>query len=107
MAESDNFFQKAFYLGVGMASYAVEKANDKLQELKQQAEKLANNPDFSQEIQKMAEEMVDKGKMSTDEARSFVSEMMKKAQLQTSQSNSKQESSHQPRTIEIISDDDE
>lgn len=107
MTESDNLLQKAFYLGVGMASYAVEKANDKFQEFKEQAEKLASNPDFTQQIQKMAEEMVNKGKMSAEEARNFVDEMMKQAQSQTSNNKSKEETSNQPRTIEIVSDDEE
>jgi len=106
MAESENIFQKALYLGIGIAGYAAEKAGDTLQELKQQTEKVINNPDFAQEIQKIADEMVKKGKMTTDEARSFVDETIKQAQQkQTVKGNNNNES--QPRTIEIITDDDE
>ena len=107
MADSDQFFQKAFYLGVGMASYAMEKANDKFQELKQQAEKLAQTPDFTLQIQKMAEEMVNKGKMSTEEARNFVEEMMKQVQPKSDNDPANSPSSSQPRPIDIILDDDE
>lgn len=107
MTESENILQKAFYVGVGIATYAVEKANDKFQELKQEAEKLANNPDFIPQIQKMAEEMVNKGKMTAEEARNFVDEMIKQAQSQVNNNQPKQEESNQPRTIEIVSDDEE
>ena len=43
MKESDNFFQKAFYAGIGVAGFAIEKANDNLQEL-MQASKSCYNP---------------------------------------------------------------
>lgn len=107
MPESENLLQKAFYLGVGMASYAVEKANDTLQELKQQAEKLANTADFPQQIQKMADEMVSKGKMNAEEARNFVEEMMRQAQQKPSGKNNQDNTSNQPRTIDIITEEDE
>ena len=103
MAESENLLQKAFYLGVGIAGFAVEKANDTLQELKQQAEAITSYPNFPQKLQEIADEMVSKGKMNTEEARKFVEEMLQK---QTSDSNISNESSA-PRTIEIIVDDDE
>lgn len=103
MADSENLLQKAFYLGVGIASYAVEKANDKFQELKQQAQKIALTPDFPQQLQKMTDDMVSKGKMSAEEARNFVDEMLKQSQgLKNNDSNPPS----QPRTIEIITDDD-
>jgi polyhydroxyalkanoate synthesis regulator phasin len=108
MAESENIFQKALYLGIGIAGYAAEKAGDTLQELKQQTEKVINNPDFAQEIQKIADDMVKKGKMTTDEARNFVNETIKQAQQkQAVKENKNDESTSQPRTIEIITDDDE
>ncbi|MBL1209640.1 hypothetical protein [Geminocystis sp. GBBB08] len=105
MADSENLFQKAFYLGVGIASYAVEKANDKFQELRQQAQKIALTPDFPQQLQKMADDMVNKGKMSAEEARNFVDEILKQSQSQ----NIKNENTNppsQPRTIEIVTEDD-
>jgi len=108
MTESENLLQKAFYLGVGIASYAVEKASDKFQELKQQAEKIALTPDFPQQLQKMADDMVNKGKMTAEEARGFVDEMLKKSASQVIDKDADAEKkSAQPRTIEIITDDDE
>ena len=103
MAESENLLQKAFYLGVGIAGFAVEKASDTLQELKQQAEAFTSYPNFPQKLQEIADEMVNKGKMNTEEARKFVEEMLQK---QTSSSNISDESSA-PRTIEIIVDDED
>jgi polyhydroxyalkanoate synthesis regulator phasin len=103
MAESENLLQKAFYLGVGLAGLAVEKANDKLNELKQQAEAIASTPNFPQKLQEMADEMVNKGKINTEEARKFVEEML---QQQTSSNNIADQSSA-PRKIEIIVDDED
>ncbi|MGI0479641.1 phasin family protein [Geminocystis sp. CENA526] len=105
MAESENLLQKAFYLGVGIASYAVEKANDKFQELKQQAEKIAFTPDFPQQLQKMADDMVNKGKMTAEEARTFVDEMLKQQNQNLKNDTPNQPS--QPRPIEIITDEDD
>ena len=48
--------QRAVYLGVGLASYAGEKANQKLAELRT-------------ETQKLADEMVKRGEMTTEEGR--------------------------------------
>ncbi|MBD2664662.1 hypothetical protein B6N60_01933 [Richelia sinica FACHB-800] len=87
--------QKAFYLGVGIASYAGEKAGGKLAELRSQ-------------VQKLADEMVAKGEMTTEEARRFVEEMMKQAQQpQTSGETPEQTAPSEPRRIEIIGDDEE
>lgn len=105
MTDSENLLQKAFYLGVGITSYAVEKANDKFQELKQQAEKITLNADFPQELQKMADDMVSKGKMSAQEARNFVDEMLKQSQSQGNKKDNNNSPS-QPRTIEIVMDDE-
>jgi polyhydroxyalkanoate synthesis regulator phasin len=87
--------QKAFYLGVGIASYAGEKAGGKLSELRSQ-------------VQKLADEMVAKGEMSTEEARRFVEDMMKQAQQQPiSQETSTKTASSEPRRIEILEEDEE
>lgn len=106
MADSENLLQKAFYLGVGIASYAVEKANDKFQELKQQAEKIANTPDFPQQLQKMADDMVNKGKMTAEEARTFVDDMVKQSKSPTIKNDTSSQSAP-PRTIEIITDEED
>ncbi len=86
--------QKAFYLGVGLASYASEKAGGRLTELRSQ-------------VQKLADEMVAKGEMNTEEARRFVEDMMKQAQQQPpSDANAPQKPASEPRRIEILEDDE-
>jgi polyhydroxyalkanoate synthesis regulator phasin len=84
--------QKAVYLGIGLASYAGEKAGGKLSELKAQ-------------VQKLADEMVERGEMSTEEARKFVDEMVSRAQQApiAAEPNAPSE----PRRIEILLDDDD
>ncbi len=91
MAGLSDIVQKAFYLGVGLAATAGEKAGEKLTELRAQA-------------QKLADEMVAKGEMTAEESRHFVDDMMQQAQQPTvkSSSNAKTE----PRRIEIIDDDE-
>ena len=92
MAGFGDIVQKAVYLGVGLAAYAGEKAGSKLSELRSQ-------------IQKLADEMVERGEMTTDEARRFVEDMMKQAQTPPSQSdNSQEQTPNQPRRIEILED---
>jgi polyhydroxyalkanoate synthesis regulator phasin len=87
--------KKAFYLGVGLASYAGEKAGGTLSEMRSQA-------------QKLADEMVARGEMNTEEARRFVEDMMKQAQQQTvsGESTEKQPPS-EPRRIEILEEDEQ
>ncbi|MBD2388852.1 phasin family protein [Cylindrospermum sp. FACHB-282] len=87
--------QKAFYLGVGLASYAGEKAGGKLAEVRSQA-------------QKLADEMVAKGEMTTDEARRFVEDMMKQVQHpQASVETPEKTAPSEPRRIEILEEDEE
>lgn len=92
MAGLGDMVQKAFYLGVGLASYAGEKATGKIAELREQA-------------QKLADEMVERGEMSTEEARRFVEDMMK--QTQPPKQTAAQATPREPRRIEIIEDDEE
>jgi len=85
--------QKAVYLGIGVASYAGEKAGEKLGELRVQ-------------VQKLADEMVERGEMSAEDARKFVDEMVSRAQQPPSvQSNDPRPS--EPRKIEILDDNEE
>ncbi|MGB6296986.1 MAG: hypothetical protein WBF90_12490 [Rivularia sp. (in: cyanobacteria)] len=86
--------KKAFYLGVGLASYASEKAGGTLAELRSQA-------------QKLADEMVAKGEMNSEEARKFVEDMMKQAQTGNVGSGSETTTRTEPRRIEILDDGDE
>ena len=87
--------QKAVYLGVGLASYAGEKASKKLTELRSEA-------------QKLADEMVKRGEMTTEEAKAFVENMMNQAVMQKPPVEASQETKpNEPRRIEIISEDED
>jgi polyhydroxyalkanoate synthesis regulator phasin len=92
MAGFGDLVQKAFYLGVGVASYAAEKAGSTLTELRSQA-------------QKLADELVARGEITTEEAKKMVDEMVIKAQ-QTPPS-APGEPPAEPRRIEILSEDEE
>lgn len=94
MAGFGDLVQKAFYLGVGIASYATEKAGSTLGELRSQA-------------QKLADEMVARGEITAEDAKKMVDEMVSKAQQQPPvQSSSATGKPSQPRRIEILSEDD-
>jgi polyhydroxyalkanoate synthesis regulator phasin len=94
-----NIVQKAFYLGMGLASLATEKASSTLSELRIQASKLA-------------EELVERGEMNTDEARKFVDDLVGQAQQgrnpEDGNEKLKDAAAKTPRTIDIedISDSD-
>jgi polyhydroxyalkanoate synthesis regulator phasin len=95
MAGFGDIVQKAFYLGVGLASYASERAGGKLSELRSQ-------------VQKLADEMVAKGEMNTEEARRFVEDMMKQAQQPpASDTPIEKTSPAEPRRIEILEEDEQ
>ena len=95
MAGFEDVVKKAFYLGVGFAAYAQEKAGDTLKDLRNQA-------------QKLSEEMIARGEMTTEEARKFVDDIVKQAQLDMEQASPNQDDkkAKAPRRIEIISDDE-
>jgi polyhydroxyalkanoate synthesis regulator phasin len=91
--------QKAVYIGIGAASYAGEKAGSKLGE-------------FGGQLQKLADEMVERGEMTTEEARRYVDEKMKMAQQefenlsqQAQQAQKTQDKPKEPRRIEIVDDE--
>ncbi|NEQ95338.1 MAG: hypothetical protein F6K30_01160 [Cyanothece sp. SIO2G6] len=67
MAGLSDVVQKAFYLGVGIASFAGEKAGENLVKLRSQA-------------QKLADEMVERGELTTEEAKKLVDDMVRRAQ---------------------------
>lgn len=92
MAGFGDLVQKAFYLGVGIASYAGEKAGTTLSELRSQA-------------QKLADEMVARGEITTDEAKRMVDDMVNRAQQQRSTTASEQAQPSEPRRIEILDDE--
>jgi len=86
--------QKAVYLGIGIASYAGEKANEKLSEVRVQ-------------VQQLADDMVERGEMTAEEARKFVDEMLVKAQQQVvAETPKEQERPAEPRRIEILDPDE-
>jgi polyhydroxyalkanoate synthesis regulator phasin len=87
-----NIVQKAFYLGMGLASLATEKANATVAELREQATKLT-------------EDLVERGEMTTDEARKFVDDLIRQAQ-QPNPDKIDADSRQAPRSIEILNDDD-
>ena len=74
--------QKAVYLGIGVAAYAGEKAGTKLNELPAQ-------------LQKLADEFVDRGEMTAEEAKRYVDDLIQKAQ--------KEADAHQSRPAEPTS----
>ena len=90
MANFGDLVQKAFYLGVGVASYAAEKAGTTLGELRSQA-------------QKIADEMVARGEMTADEAKHMVDEMVSRAQKDAASGNAAPTT--EPRRIEILDDE--
>lgn len=92
MAGFGNIVQKAFYLGVGLATYAGEKAGSTLTELRGQA-------------QKLAEELVERGEMTTEEARKLVDDLMQQAQQQPVKPSDNPPAA-EPRRIEIISEEE-
>lgn len=92
MASFEDIAKKAFYMGVGFASYAQEKANDTVKDLRVQA-------------QKLADEMAERGEMSTEEARKFVDDLVEQAQ-QGTVPNSDRSERQEPRRIEIVDEDE-
>ncbi|XWK90705.1 MAG: hypothetical protein U7127_11840 [Phormidium sp.] len=94
MAGLGDLVKKAFYLGVGVAASAAQSASGKLAELREQA-------------QKLADEMVAKGEITTEEAKRLVDEMVNRAQQQQPiDSSTSNNTRSEPRPIEISSDED-
>lgn len=89
MANFEDIAKKAFYMGVGFASYAQEKASDTVKDLKIQG-------------QKLAEEMAERGEMSTEEARKFVDDLMEQAQQGAVPGGDNKSATREPRRIEIV-----
>lgn len=92
MAGFGDLVQKAFYLGVGAASYAGEKASGTLKDLQGQAQKLVN-------------ELVERGELTAEEAQQVFNNMMQQAQ-ETAESASDSQPEG-PRRIEILEEDTE
>ncbi|MBW4459192.1 MAG: hypothetical protein KME47_03000 [Nodosilinea sp. WJT8-NPBG4] len=89
MAGFGDLVKKAFYLGVGVASYAGEKAGDTLKDLREQTQGIVN-------------ELVARGEITAEEAQRLVNEMVNRAQDGATPPT---ENLPQPRPIEILDDD--
>jgi polyhydroxyalkanoate synthesis regulator phasin len=90
MPDLTDLAKKAFYLGVGLASYAGEKAVDKVSELQAQA-------------QEVAAELVKRGEMTAEESRQWVDTWVKTGQPPTTPASPPEP----PRHIEILIADDD
>lgn len=93
MANFEDIAKKAFYMGVGFASYAQEKANDALK-------------DFRVQAQKLADEMAARGELNAEEARKFVDELVAQAQQEAVSGGNKSDPK-EPRRIEIVDEDEQ
>ena len=91
MAGFGDMVQKAFYLGVGAASYAGEKAGNTLKDLQGQTQKLVS-------------ELVERGELTAEEAQQLLSNMMQ--QTQEKATTRSDQPSGGPRKIEILADDE-
>jgi polyhydroxyalkanoate synthesis regulator phasin len=81
--------KRAFYLGVGVASYAGEKAGHTIKDLQEQTQLVVN-------------ELVARGEMTAEEAQRLVNDMVNRAQETVSAGDS---SLAEPRRIEILDDE--
>ncbi|EDX86845.1 hypothetical protein S7335_4552 [Synechococcus sp. PCC 7335] len=97
MAGFGDLVQKAFYLGVGIASYAGEKAGGAFGDLRGQA-------------QKLVDELVARGELTTEEAQTMMNDMVERAQAAgqgpaSTTTSSSATASSEPRQIQILDDD--
>jgi len=90
MAGFGDLVKKAFYLGVGAASYAGERAGDTLKDLRDQTQTIVN-------------ELVARGEITAEEAQRLVNDMVNRAQ---DPSPTASENLPQPQPIEILDDDE-
>ena len=88
VADFSKLVQKAFYLGVGIAAYAGEKASDTFSDLRVQA-------------QKLVDELVERGELTAEEAQRMVDDMVNQAQAAAPDP-----AAETPRKIEILDDSD-
>lgn len=89
MAGFGDLVKKAFYLGVGVASYAGEKAGDTLKDLREQSQTIVN-------------ELVARGEITAEDAQRLVNEMVNRAQAEASTAS---DGNPEPRRIEILDDE--
>ncbi|NBD32145.1 MAG: hypothetical protein GVY17_04030 [Cyanobacteria bacterium] len=88
-----DMLQKAFYFGVGLADYAQEQATERFKELRIQS-------------QKLADELVKRGEMNSEEARQFVEQLISEAQRGQNHASTDTGQKGEPRRIEIIEEEE-
>lgn len=88
-----NLVQKAFYLGIGAASYAGEKATNTFKDLQGQAQKIVN-------------ELVERGELTAEEGQQLFNKMMQQAQAPV-ENVAESPRPAEPRRIEILDADEE
>ncbi len=93
MAGFEDLIKKAFYMGVGFADYAQEKAGTALAEITTQA-------------QHLADDMIARGEMNVEEARKFVDEMVQQAQQDIFEASNTEPEQKEPRIIEIVTEEE-
>jgi polyhydroxyalkanoate synthesis regulator phasin len=100
MAGFGNLVQKAFYLGVGIASYAGEKAGGAWGDLRNQA-------------QKLVDELVERGELTAEEAQKMMNDMVARAEASATASATVEDNREAsapsdirsgPRQIQIVDD---
>ncbi|MGC1308626.1 MAG: hypothetical protein WA885_15475 [Phormidesmis sp.] len=91
MAGFGNLVQKAFYLGVGIASYAGEKAGSALGDLRGQA-------------QKLVDELVERGEITAEEAQKMMNDMVERAETAAADIPVQSSQPDGPRQIQILDD---
>ena len=95
MAGFGNLVQKAFYLGVGIASYAGEKAGSAWGDLRAQA-------------QKLVDELVERGELTAEEAQKMMNDMVERAEsaavVEDRSVKDKSAATDGPRQIQILDD---
>jgi polyhydroxyalkanoate synthesis regulator phasin len=92
MAGFGNLVQKAFYLGVGIASYAGEKAGGAWGDLRNQA-------------QKLVDELVERGELTAEEAQKMMNDMVARAEASAKVEDNRDASAPSgPRQIQILDD---
>lgn len=91
MNDLPDFVKKAFYLGVGVAAYAGEQAGQKVAEIQERA-------------QQLADEMIKRGEMSTEEANRWLNQF---SSIPTPVSVEEAPYPEQPLTIELVTEDEE
>ncbi len=91
MNDLPDFVKKAFYLGVGVASYAGEQAGNKVAEIQERA-------------QQLADEMIRRGEMNTEEANRWLNQF---SDTPTQVSVEEVPYPDEPQTIELVTGEED